>query len=265
MKNIPKILHMYWDKSPMSWLQSLTPISFHKYNPDWTINVYTPKQVYTGDSKYIPDYTGPDYFHELPYVNIIEIDLKNYSIDPTLHDILRSDILRYHLLYDHGGVWSDFDVLWLNPIENLSEKEFNVTICSYNSPNGKLHYPIGILISVPTHSFYKTIINKCNLMQKGDRVGHQRYGSSMLSNLFPSINKTLKKYPDMIKIEYSKFYPYPLHDIKTLWDATNESLITSKVMCIHWFNGHKLSKQYINNNLVENCSMTSILKKENYI
>ena len=252
---IPKTLHMYWDKTPMSWLQSLTPISFHKYNPDWTINVYTPKQIYTGDRKYIPDYTGADYFHQIiPYVNIIEIDLNDYSIDLTLHNILRSDILRYHLLYNHGGVWSDFDVLWLKPMEILK-----TTICIYDF-NGKQHHPIGILVSISAHPFYKIVIDKCNSIQK---TGHQAYGSSMLNNLFPDTDKVLKKYPDMIKIEYSRFYPYPLHNIKTLWDTTNKSAITNITMCVHWFNGHRISKLHINNG-IKNCSMATILKREEF-
>jgi len=251
---------MYWNKTPMSWLQALTPRSFHKYNPDWTINVYIPKQIYTGNSKYIPDYTGQDYFHQIiPYVNIIEIDLDDYSIDPALHNILRSDILRYHLLYNHGGVWSDFDVLWLKPMEIQS-----IALCSFDGI--KQHYPIGILISPPAHPFYKVLIDKCNLLQKTlkGKPEHQAYGPSMWKKLFPDTNKLLKDYPDMIKIDYATFYPYSIYNMIKLWETTDLSVITKKTMCVHWFNGHILSKRYLNNNGLV-CSMTAILKNEGYV
>ena len=62
---------------------------------------------HTGASSFIPNYTGKNYFHlveQSDYVNIVNVDLNEYGIDPGLHNILRSDILRYHLLYSQGGV-----------------------------------------------------------------------------------------------------------------------------------------------------------------
>jgi len=45
MKTIPKICHLYWDRSPMALLQVFTVTSFHRYNPDWHIIVYLTKQL----------------------------------------------------------------------------------------------------------------------------------------------------------------------------------------------------------------------------
>jgi len=84
----------------MSQLQTFTVSTFHKHNPDWTINVYIPKQPYAGPSRYIPNYIGKDYFYlveQSDYVNIVNVDLNHYKINPELHNILRSDILRYNL------------------------------------------------------------------------------------------------------------------------------------------------------------------------
>jgi hypothetical protein len=46
MKTIPKICHFIWtSKSPLSLLQLLSVVSFHKYNPDWRIVLYLIKQT----------------------------------------------------------------------------------------------------------------------------------------------------------------------------------------------------------------------------
>jgi len=104
--NPPKILHLYWNEGPMSELQTLTVTTFHQLNPDWRIMVYVPTQAYDGNYRsanltHIQDYVGRDFFHVvkgMPYVNITKINLDSYNIPRDIHDILRSDIFRYHIL-----------------------------------------------------------------------------------------------------------------------------------------------------------------------
>ena len=40
----PKLLFMYWDGSPLSYLNFLTVVSFNNYNPGWKIVVFLPKK-----------------------------------------------------------------------------------------------------------------------------------------------------------------------------------------------------------------------------
>jgi hypothetical protein len=272
MDNIPKILHLYWDRGPMSWLQTLTTDTFVKYNPDWIINVYIPKQPPGINFKYIPDYCGKDFFSNVENnsaVNIVEVDLNHYDIRLDLHNILRSDILRYHLLYEHGGVWSDFDVLWLRPMMHLStvagRSDFLATICLFK----KSHHNISILVSAPRHPFYKFIIDNCNLTQnflKGV-PDHQEYGTRMWNRIFPDLtgNDILTKYPSIVNLEYSTFFPYSIFEMGRLYNLTDLSVITDNVMCVHWFNGHVLSKKYVNNEeYAKPCSMTELIKLTGY-
>jgi len=37
MFDYPKILHLYWDGSPLSFLNLMTILSFNKYHLDWDI------------------------------------------------------------------------------------------------------------------------------------------------------------------------------------------------------------------------------------
>ncbi len=48
MNNTPHILHVYCGGNNLSWLRYMTIISFKKYNPEWTVNLYVPKKPFKG-------------------------------------------------------------------------------------------------------------------------------------------------------------------------------------------------------------------------
>ena len=277
MKNIPKLLHLYWDKSPMSWLQALTPISFHRYNPDWTINLYTPKQSYGGGSKYIPDYKGEDYFpviEKLSYINKIEVDLKDYDIDPEHHNILRSDILRYHLLYNHGGAWSDFDVIWLRPMTHFYNIEYygdtpidDITSVVSLIKETEGGHSIGIMIHCKHDEYAKALVDL--IKEVKPPFWHEIFGSAMLSPKYPDM-KSLAGFKGLIGVKHQTYYPYDIHPpvqtIHKLYRGNDISYINNNVICLHWYNGHVLSKYYVNGNGFKiDCSMTTVLKNEGYV
>ena len=120
---IPKKCHLYWDGSPMAWLNLLTVESFHKYNPDWKITVYLTKQSPSemGKNTFVPDYTGPDYLDRLldyDYLDIKIIDIEDYDVPIEAHACQGSDNFRRAILFKEGGVYSDFDTIWLKPISD---------------------------------------------------------------------------------------------------------------------------------------------------
>lgn len=277
MKRIPKILHTYWDNSPMSFPQAVTVASFHKYNPDWIINVYIPKQSYAGPPKYIPNYTGEDYFYlvkRAKYVNIIEVDLADYAIDPGHHNILRSDILRYHLLYNHGGVWSDFDVIWLRPMEHFYNIEYYgdtpvdeiTSVVSFMKETEGGH-SIGIMIHCQYDEYAKSLIDLVDGVKPP--FGHEVFGSLMISKRYPTL-ESLSHFKGLVGVKHKTYYPYDIHPpnptFNYLYLANDLSFITNDTLCLHWYNGKELSKQYMNGNgFSVDCSMTTVLKQEGFL
>jgi len=281
LNNIPKTLHLYWDKcTPLSKLQALTPETFHRHNPDWNIKVYVPKQEYNGCAKYIPDYSGKDHFdlvEKMNYVKIIEVDITDYKISKDLHNILRSDILRYKILYDEGGIWSDFDIIWLKSIDHLCKikhanyvEELGFSVTMYKDVIG--HYSIGVLLAKLNHPFYKTLLENCYQIQKEPNKHpklynkrkkeflHQSFGVSLWSMLYPRLTNLSMRYRDCSAIRYKTFYPYSIFNLEKLYNENDISVITNDVVCVHWFNGHELSKKYINEEQYnKECSMTTIL------
>jgi mannosyltransferase OCH1-like enzyme len=261
----------------MSWLQSLTIDSFHKYNPDWKIIIYVPIRRYSGTQRFIPEYKGKDYFYSVEakeYIQIKNIDLKDYNINENLHDILRSDIFRYKILYEFGGVWSDFDIIWLKPISELPTIDYlkdvdldnmSDTVCMSNYTSG--YHNISVMIHEKNSEFIKSLISMTDTMQSklpNIKLGHQTFGTTMLNKMYPNFSDI--PYNSVIPIKYETIYPYSINNLVSLYKIKILSYINDNVLCIHWFNGHVLTKRYINENMYNyDCSMTSILKKENWI
>jgi len=263
---------MYWDGTPMSKLQTFTVTSFCRLNPDWKVIVHLDKLRYRGNNKYIPSYVREDYFHivkDNKQVNIDEVNLSDYGVSGDLHPILRSDILRYHWLYNEGGVWSDFDVIWLKPIHYLSTiagtDSFGVTLCMYDGK--KKHHNVSVLVSSKGHEFYRYAIYLCNEIKNKitENPDHQEFGNSIFNKAFPKPEDALSKFPDMINLKYETFFPYSIFNMDALYLSTDLTYITDSVIGVHWFNGHKYSKDYVNNNgFSRDCSMTEIIKNEGY-
>jgi len=92
----------------------------------------------------------------------------------------------------------------------------------------------------------------------------------MLNINFPTL-ESLKKFGNIVGTRFETYYPYNIHPpnptIQKLYLDNDLSYINdNNVICLHWYNGHVLSKQYVNNNgFNTNCSMTTILKNERYI
>ena len=261
----------------MSYLQALTVVSFRKYNPDWKIFVYVPKQAYTGGSKYIPKYIGQDFFHiveKTDGVTIDTVDLDAYNIDSNLHNILRSDILRYHKLYENGGVWSDFDVLWLRPVEYFKNIEYygNTPIDEITSVVSLIKdtaggHSIGIMIHCKHDEYIKSVVDLTK--QVKPPFSHEIFGSVMISKTYPTLT-SLSNFKGLVGVKHQTYYPYDIHPphptINRLYHGNDLSCITKDTTCLHWYNGHTLSKEYLNKDgFKRDCSMTTILKNEGYL
>ena len=275
MKSIPKLCFFLWTRdSPLSWLQLLSVISFHRYNPDWRIIIYLTKQTSgeLGVNTYVEDYKGKDYFPMiagLKYVEIAEIDLEKEGIGTDKHGILASDILRVRLLHQHGGVYSDFDTLWLKPMSEFSKiecigdpEDFETTACFYELTKG--HHNNSNIISEPGGTYLKSIIDTQNEI-KPPYLDYQVFNSSLLNRIYPDLDSIKGRFPRVLAMDYKTLYPYSTFEMERLFVYEDLTPIEQKgVMAIHWFNGNRLSKNYVNQGNLFPCSMTRILRYEGY-
>jgi len=125
--NYPKLLHLYWDGSPLSYLNLITVLSFNEYHKYWKINVYFPNKrtekitwlTHEQKIKYEKK-SYIDVLRQIPNVNIHYIDLDDIGFYNDASEVIKSDYFRYYILQKHGGVWSDFDIVYTNSVEKKS-------------------------------------------------------------------------------------------------------------------------------------------------
>lgn len=117
-----KVLHLFWGRSrPLSWLRLQTVRTFAALNPDWKIKVWyrdrEPVAPFWPTREQSEPYTGRDYFGGLAEIHGVMV--RPVAIDLALPDVPFSDYLRWHLLATEGGFWSDFDIAYMRPMNEI--------------------------------------------------------------------------------------------------------------------------------------------------
>jgi len=121
MKNIDKDFHYVWfsnETKEMNIIWYLSVLSILKYCTPNKINIYSDiKTPFKGK-----------YFEKLkPYLDIIYIErpTKIYGNDLTNTPLnCLSDILRAQIIYEQGGIYCDFDILWCREIDSLLKEVY---------------------------------------------------------------------------------------------------------------------------------------------
>jgi len=97
---IPKIIHQIWEeKIPLPNVFVEFAKTWKEFNPSWEYVFWDKTKMYNFIQENYPD-----------YISI----LKEYK-----YDVQRWDVIRYLILYKHGGVYIDFDYECLESLENL--------------------------------------------------------------------------------------------------------------------------------------------------
>jgi glycosyltransferase involved in cell wall biosynthesis len=127
LSKIPKIANFYWGSQRMSFMRYMTIKSFRKHNPDWSVHLYMPKNISNdttwrkADSHHQNDSTDykskENYFDQLlseEPIKIIKVDFSKTVIGSSGSEPHKSDFLRWNVLYQKGGLWSDMDIIYHN-------------------------------------------------------------------------------------------------------------------------------------------------------
>jgi hypothetical protein len=267
----PKMLHLYWDGSPMSYLNYLTIISFNKHHLNWKINIYTPikrtleKSWGTFENKL--EYNEKCYFKELneiENVKIHQIDFDKIGFDNEVSEVIKSDYLRYYVLEKYGGVWSDFDIIYIKDLTSKLNFEEDTIIFH------RWYYPVGLFITMPNSRIFQYLLEKCKIHY--NRNNYQCLGSNLFSNLFETVD--IKHIQNSIKIcDIDYYLPFTWEEIDEFLLKV-ENTLPENCIGLHWFNGANASKQYSINlekrmsSFETTCFLDTLIKdyipKENY-
>lgn len=256
IKNIPKHFYAYWDGSPMSFLQYLTVITFKELNPDWKITIYVPEIRFIGTTWNTPEqknkYTGVDYFSELCKldIEIKKINFEHIGFKNNVSEVIKSDYLRYWLLGNYGGLWSDMDIIYTKPITELFNSNLQVfgnannidtVICHFNN-----HYPVGLLMSSEKNPYYLAIHN--NSLKYFNPQEYQSLGCCLLKKMFETPQIINKHFPELniLVLSEQSYLPYKWNRIDEIFVHNIPDKMNEETIGIHWFNGSQKSVEYEN-------------------
>jgi hypothetical protein len=162
-------------------------------------------------------------------------------------------------------------VLWLKSMDYLENitvdghvpiSRMGATVCRWNKNH---HNNISVLFSISEHLLYARLLKETIKIQQEynkskNHLPHQVFGTDLLDKLYPNQEIVESEYSDVVDFPYKTFYPYSVYELDRLFEKIDLKPIDDEVMCIHWFNGHKISKAYLNSEKPnQNCSMSKII------
>lgn len=217
LHHVPKAIHFIWigpKPFPKDSIENLK--SWKKFHPHWEINFWT-------DSKDRP----------LPISGMNRRLIQDYDFGPVSGLIAstdswaeKADLIRYKILYDEGGVYSDHDVEVFRPISPLAKSyDFVVGLewFNYHPWMDSCVSPCNaIIIARPGHPVLREAISR--IISHWDELGARFSGKDPSGVLQRVIARTFDNFALSVKecrnrsgtrdivLPNSYFYPFPAFD-----------------------------------------------------
>lgn len=204
---IPKIIHLIWvgPRTPPPVFDACQE-AIKKYLPDWECKIWTDKDI--------PNLTlqNKEYYDQE----------KNYGA--------KSDLLRYELLYQFGGVYIDIDIVLLQPLDVLNHT-YEFYTCLMPSYKWDV-LANGVLASVPGHPILKYCIDSVKNHRERDCI-ITRTGPIHFQEAFHHIAKDLES-SRVVALPRTFFFPFEQEHIGLPAEETAH-LIKPESFAIHYW------------------------------
>jgi mannosyltransferase OCH1-like enzyme len=195
---IPKTLHYVWlGENPMPELMLEWQQLWRDLHPSWEIKIWRPF-----------DALSPSFLHSEG--EIVECrNLKYLSLCPTYAK--RSDVWRYEILEQLGGVYLDTDMEPVKSIEPLLEEGHDLPVeafaglCETNyhwqespRPTATLEVGCSIMGAIAHHPWLVELVNRTPWQDP----------NSQISLAFPYLTEITGRHPEVRLFEPATFYPF---------------------------------------------------------
>lgn len=260
LTKIPKIAHFYWGGTKLSYLRFMSVKSFRMVNPEWEIQVHVPTVV----SERQPEWESfhqknvqitSDWFDNLDTIDnlkIIKHDFDSYQFDNFAHEVHKSDFLRWKLLDEHGGLWSDIDILYtkpmLNIVENVSENnEVDTMLCPLP---GSTRHTVGFLLSKKNNNFFQQI--GTHARKSYNPKIYQCMGSDLINVHYPTFESLCEHFKNNTFAFLDKRCVYSItsKQIELFYQEVDQhiqkKINNRRTIGFHWFAGHPRSQEFEN-------------------
>ncbi len=189
---IPSIVHMIWMGSPPTPTVTLAIMSWKKHHPNWEVRLWTDKEI-----------KALTWSH--PKSELLFTQAQNWAE--------KSDILRFEILYQYGGVYADTDAICLKPLDSLVKSDIGFFGCFEENQVRTLGRPL-IGSAVIGSSKNNPILHRCidysyTETEQPQLKQHIRSGPGPLSRACYEALETHQK--DILILPCSYFYPLRWH------------------------------------------------------
>jgi len=201
-------------------------------NPDWTLKLHTTidqagaSWSWTNNKQ---QFEAGDYRGRLREIDRLEV-IEETDF-PGLHGVHQSDILRNRYLSEEGGLWSDVDILYCQPMDallcNIKENsEHDTGLCV---PNTRW-FPIAFMMGAPGNKFFGNVHyhQMAIFRATGGHGDYQKFGTKVYQYIFKQ-----DKYPHF-QISPEEVYQkrWQLHGQIFAGDINPKTGVG-----IHWYGG----------------------------
>jgi mannosyltransferase OCH1-like enzyme len=247
--NVPKILHVYWGNDPLPYLRYKTVTTFMQHNPDWRVMLWMPKFPYavvtwtTKELNYKKEWI--DFLPELLNLPIEKrfVNMEDFGISNEISEVHKSDFLRLFLLHHYGGVWSDMDILYFQPMTKLEvntpeNKDAETFVCISHYGHSS-----GFYMANKGSEFFRKMTEYSKIERDPEK--YQSNGPIACNKYFPTI-ESINEVSKAVNIKMDAVYAHDGQHIPDLYNGTKSRFTRYSIGC-HWYAGHPLSGEFLNN------------------
>lgn len=187
--DIPRVLHMFWDGPPLPKEYRSFPARWREMNPGWELEWWD-------DTRYraeVMKHTTTGQYYENP---------RQWSPKSNVWQ-WRSDIARYNILKQFGGVWVDADLEPLKTIEPLLGQA--PAFVARESPQWINNAFIGC---APGHPFIREVVDGLPGRVRGNR--HLRVNRSIGARY---ITEVVGRHPGVMVLPRELVYPFSFTEL----------------------------------------------------
>jgi mannosyltransferase OCH1-like enzyme len=197
---IPKTIHFIWLGSPFPKKYHENVFSYIRCNPTWQIRIWTDEDMY-------------------PLCNNLDVAMGDNEILNTF----KTDIMRYRIIHDHGGIYVDTDTQCMKPLDPLLERDF---ICGYEWGDQAGNAVIGAPAGNPVCRDMLDALSKA--YEKHDFHFHNT--GDVVNTLGPVLFTDIARRHGVTPFPKDYFYPGQ-------WSDRNNIRPTPETFIVHYFDG----------------------------
>jgi|GEM_PF-2436039 len=187
---IPRVVHLIWMGSPPPPTVDIIMASWKKYHPDWEIRLWTDKEIAC-------------FSWSSPRSEMFFNEAKNWAE--------KSDILRFEILYEYGGIYSDTDVICLKSFDGLLNGISLFACFDGNWIQKAVGYPLVgscIIGAAKNHPILKRCLEESKMKKEApELLQHVRSGPGPITRAAYEALEAGQE--DILLLPCSYFFPLP--------------------------------------------------------